>query len=321
MILYQPKAPWADCACYGYHAAAVVDGLLVQLPRLRNADGGVIDALHDALRAFFQQFFDVRTTAAAAVQNLSVCGKRQKPHSPPCQRPMAQIHHSNHDLPAEAHRLAGILKKRHFSASLTFFHHNNLVGDIPHGGQLVQHLINRDKHRHALGQTVFRSQPEVWQQRGQSRTVLEGVIAQLNLDMTYKEMLNKVSVETSSDSRIVSISVTDEDPYTASEIANAVRDMAAEHIQSVMDIEAVNVVDTANIPNEKASPSLAKNGVIGGLLGVIIAMAAVIIIYLTNDTIKVEEDVERYLGLSVLGSIPFSEKESRSKKKKSRKRR
>lgn len=155
----------------------------------------------------------------------------------------------------------------------------------------------------------------------QSRTVVEGVIAQLNLDMTYKEMLNKVSVETSSDSRIVAISVTDEDPYTASEIANAVRDMAAEHIQSVMDIEAVNVVDTANIPNEKASPSLAKNGVIGGLLGVIIAMAAVIIIYLTNDTIKVEEDVERYLGLSVLGSIPFSEKESRSKKKKSRKRR
>lgn len=155
----------------------------------------------------------------------------------------------------------------------------------------------------------------------QSRTVLEGVIAQLNLDMSYKELLDKVSVETSSDSRIVSICVTDEDPYTASEIANAVRDMAAEHIQSVMDIEAVNVVDSANIPNEKSSPSLAKNGVIGGVLGVIIAMAAVIIIYLTNDTIKVEEDVERYLGLSVLGSIPFSEKESRSKKKKSRKRR
>lgn len=155
----------------------------------------------------------------------------------------------------------------------------------------------------------------------QSRTVLEGVIAQLNLDMSYKELLDKVSVETSSDSRIVSICVTDEDPYTASEIANAVRDMAAEHIQSVMDIEAVNVVDSANIPNEKASPSLAQNGVIGGILGVIIAMAAVIIIYLTNDTIKVEEDVERYLGLSVLGSIPFSEKECRSKKKKSRKRR
>ena len=154
-----------------------------------------------------------------------------------------------------------------------------------------------------------------------SRTVLEGVIAQLNLDITYQQLLGKLTVDTSTDSRIVTIIVSDEDPYTASEMANAIRDMAAEHIQSVMDIEAVNVVDSANIPNEKASPSLAKNGVIGGLLGVIIAMAIVIIIYLTNDTIKVEEDVERYLGLSVLGSIPYSEKESRSKKQKSRKRR
>ena len=152
-----------------------------------------------------------------------------------------------------------------------------------------------------------------------SRTVLEGVIAQLNLNITYQQLLGKLTVDTSTDSRIVTIIVSDEDPYTASEMANAIRDMAAEHIQSVM--EAVNVVDSANIPSEKASPSLAKNGVIGGLLGVIIAMAIVIIIYLTNDTIKVEEDVERYLGLSVLGSIPYSEKESRSKKQKSRKRR
>ena len=149
-----------------------------------------------------------------------------------------------------------------------------------------------------------------------SRTVLEGVIAQLNLNITYQQLLGKLTVDTSTDSRIVTIIVSDEDPYTASEMANAIRDMAAEHIQSVMDIEAVNVVDSANIPSEKA-----KNGVIGGLLGVIIAMAIVIIIYLTNDTIKVEEDVERYLGLSVLGSIPYSEKESRSKKQKSRKRR
>ena len=154
-----------------------------------------------------------------------------------------------------------------------------------------------------------------------SRTVLEGVIAQLNLNITYQQLLGKLTVDTSTDSRIVTIIVSDEDPYTASEMANAIRDMAAEHIQSVMDIEAVNVVDSANIPSEKASPSLAKNAVIGGLLGVIIAMAIVIIIYLTNDTIKVEEDVERYLGLSVLGSIPYSEKESRSKKQKSRKRR
>ena len=154
-----------------------------------------------------------------------------------------------------------------------------------------------------------------------SRYVIEGVIKQLNLDETYESLVEKVSATNTDDTRIIAITVINPDPEQAQKVANAVRDLAAQHITQVMDIEAVNVVDTANIPNEKASPSLAKNGVIGGLLGVIIAMAAVIIIYLTNDTIKVEEDVERYLGLSVLGSIPFSEKESSSKKKKSRKRR
>ena len=94
-----------------------------------------------------------------------------------------------------------------------------------------------------------------------------------HLHPSRQQLLGKLTVDTSTDSRIVTIIVSDEDPYTASEMANAIRDMAAEHIQSVMDIEAVNVVDSANIPSEKASPSLAKNGVIGGLLGVIIAMA------------------------------------------------
>lgn len=154
-----------------------------------------------------------------------------------------------------------------------------------------------------------------------SRTVTEGVIAQLGLDMTHEELLSKLTVETLTDTRIVSISVRDEDPYVASEIANAVRDVAAEHIQNVMDIEAVNIVDYANIPDKQASPSLAKNGVMGGIIGVFLAAAIIIVIYLTNDTVKTPEDVERYLHLSVLGSIPLMEKEKKSKRAKSRKRR
>ncbi|MDO4306327.1 MAG: Wzz/FepE/Etk N-terminal domain-containing protein [Eubacteriales bacterium] len=149
-----------------------------------------------------------------------------------------------------------------------------------------------------------------------SRTVLEGVIAQLNLDMTSKELNRKISVGTGTDTRILEISVRDEDPYQASQIANSVRDIAAAHIQSVMNIEAVNVVDTANIPDEKASPSLSKNGIIGGLLGVIIATAIILIVYLTNDTIKSQEDVEKYLQLSVLGTIPLMEMEKKSKRQK-----
>ena len=82
------------------------------------------------------------------------------------------------------------------------------------------------------------------------------MIAQLNLDMTHEKLLKKLSVDTPTDTRVVSITVTDTDPYTAAEIANAVRDIASKHIQQVMDIKAVNVVETANIPDEPSSPSV-----------------------------------------------------------------
>lgn len=154
-----------------------------------------------------------------------------------------------------------------------------------------------------------------------SRTVIEGVIAELDLDITYEELLGKLSIETLTDTRIISITVEDEDPYMACDIANSVRDVASAHIQDVMDIQAVNVVENANIPDEKSSPSLTRNGIIGGLIGVLLAIVIVIIVYLANDSIQTAEDVEKYLGLSVLGTIPLTAESKRTKKKKkSRKR-
>lgn len=149
-----------------------------------------------------------------------------------------------------------------------------------------------------------------------SRTVTEGVISKLDLDMTHEELLDKMSIDSATDTRILSISVKDEDPYVACEIANSVRDVAANHIKKVMDINAVNVVEQANIPENKCSPSIPKNGVIGVLLGIIISVAVILIVYISNDTIKTQEDVERYLQLSVLGAIPMDEKTRKTKKKK-----
>ena len=152
-----------------------------------------------------------------------------------------------------------------------------------------------------------------------SRTVTEGVITQLNLDMTHEQLLSKMTVDSATDTRILSISVRDADPYVAWEIANAIRDVAANHIKNVMDIDAVNVVETANIPENKISPSIKKNGLVGGVAGVAIAIAIILITYLSNDTIKTQEDVERYLGLSTLGTIPMSEADRKNKNKKKHK--
>ena len=150
----------------------------------------------------------------------------------------------------------------------------------------------------------------------QSRFVLEEVVQGMGLDLTYEQMKEKVSVTTPTDTRILAITVKDSDPVMAMKMANAIREAAAVHIMNVMDIQAVNVAETANMPMKKSSPSVLKNTFIGGLLGVFLIIAVVLVRYLRDDTVKTPEDVEKYLQLSTLAVIPLNEGESEGKKKK-----
>lgn len=160
-----------------------------------------------------------------------------------------------------------------------------------------------------------------------SRPVLEEVLAETGIDVELKDLEEQITVEVPTDTRIVSITVEDKDPYEARIIADSVRIAASKHIREVMDTEAVNVVEEASLPIEKSSPSILKNTAIGYAVGLFLAIAIVIINYIMDDTIKTPDDVEKFLGVSVLGSIPYSENdlsdkaemERYEKKKKQRK--
>lgn len=152
-----------------------------------------------------------------------------------------------------------------------------------------------------------------------SRTVLESVIVANNLETDYKTLSENVFVSIPENTHIIAISVTDEDPYTASELANKIRDAAAEHIKNVMDVQAINTVDEADIPTSPVKPNIWKNSALGALLAMIVVVAVLIVIYMLNDTVKTPEDVERYLGLSVLGSVPLENVNKKKNYKKKRK--
>ncbi|MBO5387565.1 MAG: protein-tyrosine kinase [Lachnospiraceae bacterium] len=157
-----------------------------------------------------------------------------------------------------------------------------------------------------------------------SRKVTSQVIADLDLQNTYPDMIDitsddlakMITVTTQQDTRILKITVTDTDPVRAQDIADAVREVAAERIYSVMDIESVNVVDYANLPESPVSPNKMKNVLIGGILGFLIAAVIIVVLHLMDDTIVSVDDVQKYLEISVLASIPFYDGEKTSAKKK-----
>ena len=148
-----------------------------------------------------------------------------------------------------------------------------------------------------------------------SRYVLEEVIQTLHLDMEYDEFNDLVSISTPDDTRIVAITVRDSDPMMAMKEANCVREVASKHIQNVMDIDAINVAELANMPTEKYSPSPKRWTMIGGIAAVVVVSAVIILNYLMDDTIKSSDDVEAYLGLSTLAMIPAISDEQNGKRK------
>lgn len=144
----------------------------------------------------------------------------------------------------------------------------------------------------------------------QGRNITQEVLDVLKLDMTRNELAKKISIKAINNTRVLKIEVTDTDPQRAAEIANCVRRVAGRQLESIMDVDAVNVVYDAEVPLKKSGPSITKNTIIAAAAGLVLILGIFAMIYLMDDTIRTEDDVERHLGLSVLGVIPLSKEMS-----------
>lgn len=153
-----------------------------------------------------------------------------------------------------------------------------------------------------------------------SDPVLKEVITTLNLNMTTKGLASRIAVSLLEDTRILKINVTADSAQQAKDIADTLRSVAKEKTKEVMGgIEAVNDVDEATLPTQPSSPSYIKNTALGFIGGAGLVIIIIIILFLMDDTIKTQEDIEKYLGISVLASIPLKKDNDGADKKKKKK--
>ena len=141
-----------------------------------------------------------------------------------------------------------------------------------------------------------------------SRSVTNEVISDLKLSLTNEQLAKMITVTALKDTRILRISVSNSDPYLARDIANSVREVASKQIVSIMNVDAINLVEEANLPTSPYSPSIRKNTVIGGSIGIFISLAILTTVFVLDDKIKTSKDVEDHLDLPVLGVIPIDKK-------------
>ena len=154
----------------------------------------------------------------------------------------------------------------------------------------------------------------------ESRPVLEETIENLGLGMTYRELREMVEITNPEDTRILQLEVNHSDPETAKLLVDELANVSSVYIGDKMEVTPPKIIEDGEIPTEKTSPSMQKNVLVGLLAGVVLACALVCVLEILNDSINTEEDVERYLELSVFAVVPDRETTGKIKNKKNRRR-
>lgn len=149
-----------------------------------------------------------------------------------------------------------------------------------------------------------------------TKMVSREVISQLNLDVPEDVIRGGVSVSTISDSRMFSITFTSPDPEFAAKVVNQLADVLVVKAKEIIQVDNVVVIDRAEVPTSPISPNARRNTMMAGLLGVMAALGLIFLLEFLDRTFKKSEELERKLGLPVLGEVPEFEGEPRISKKK-----
>ena len=138
----------------------------------------------------------------------------------------------------------------------------------------------------------------------ESNRVLEKAAAKMNGDYTAEELKLIVEAEQIDETEIFGVYVTHESPEEAARIANAVAEVVPSEINSVIVGTSAHVIDPAQVPTSRYSPSYTRNVVIGGAAGLLAVLIYLTVMYLKDTRIRDENDLIDMFEIPVLGRIP-----------------
>lgn len=136
-----------------------------------------------------------------------------------------------------------------------------------------------------------------------SPRILDKSAKKLDKKYTAEELEEKVNVESSAESQVIKVHVTDKDKGESEKIANTIAKEYRDEMPDIMNVDNVTILSDADNTAEKVSPKSVLNLVVALFLGLIIALLYIFIKELTDTRIKDEQDIEDHLKLPVLGTI------------------
>lgn len=137
-----------------------------------------------------------------------------------------------------------------------------------------------------------------------SHMVLDEVIEKLGLDLTYEELYNRVSARNPDDTRVLEVSVTADTPENAKEIVDEICSIGSDSIEDAMGFRQVNLYEKGTLETQPCNRTSLKTYAVVGLIAGLLTYLVFIVIFMLDDRLRTNEDIEKALGVSILGEIP-----------------
>jgi capsular polysaccharide biosynthesis protein len=134
--------------------------------------------------------------------------------------------------------------------------------------------------------------------------VSEKTIKTLGIEADTENFQKNITITPQPDTQIIILKFKNKSPEEAQKIANTFTDTFVEEARRLNPGGSIQIMDNAKVPKFPVSPRPKLNTAIAFVLGILISLGIVFLREYMDDTIKTEEDVEKYLNIPVIGIIP-----------------
>lgn len=172
----------------------------------------------------------------------------------------------------------------------------------------TQILVNQKQSKNQLDSNQIQSNIDMINTYSviiKSPAILEKVIDDLELPQSVDQLSRKITINSQDNSQVFSLTVQDNNPSKAVEIANAVSGTFQKEIKDIMNVDNVSILAKAEVKENPmpVKPSPLLNIAIAVVVGLMAGIGLAFLLEYLDNTIRDEKDIETILDLPLLGSI------------------
>lgn len=146
------------------------------------------------------------------------------------------------------------------------------------------------------------------------RFVLDKVAEDINYQYSYSQLENSIHLNTPQNTRIIEITVRTANASDSKMIVDSICRISEANLSELMGLDRITIIREGNLPKSPSSPKIENNIFLALILSLALSLLTVFIIHITNNKITSSEDVEKYLGINILSTIPYNSNKLSSKK-------